>query len=229
MQAVVLADVPFEPDVDGLLSGLRMGPGDEDAATVERLAGEASRVARPQGVYRVAYVEGREAHSVTVEGVTLRSRVLRVNLEGVYRVFPYVATCGRELDAWSHGLADALERYWADTIKEAALRAALQAVEEHIRTHHEQSGTASMSPGSLEDWPLTEQRPLFDLVGDPTGAIGVELTDSYLMVPTKSVSGIRFVSEHGFQSCQLCPREGCPGRRAAYDEHLLRTKYVPPG
>jgi hypothetical protein len=229
MQAVVLADVRFGPDVDGLLSRLRIAPGDEDAATVERLAAEAADLGRPRGVYRVAYVEDREADSITVEGVTLRSRVLRVNLEGVYRVFPYVATCGRELDDWSDGLADTFERYWADTIKEGALRAALQAVEEHIRAHHEESGTASMSPGSLEDWPLTEQRPLFELVGDPTEAIGVELTDSYLMVPTKSVSGIRFVSEHGFQSCQLCPREGCPGRRAAYDEHLLRTKYAPPG
>ena len=45
-----------------------------------------------------------------------------------------------------------------------------------------------MNPGSLADWPMREQRPLFGLLGDTDAAIGVELMESYLMRPTKSVS-----------------------------------------
>lgn len=39
------------------------------------------------------------------------------------------------------------------------------------------------------DWPLTQQQPLFTLLGDPEASIGVQLTDSLLMIPNKSLSG----------------------------------------
>jgi hypothetical protein len=42
------------------------------------------------------------------------------------------------------------------------------------------------------------------------------LTDSLLMVPRKSISGILFPSEEGFVACQLCERERCPGRKAPF-------------
>ena len=55
--------------------------------------------------------------------------------------------------------------------------------------------------------------------------IGVELTNSFLMVPSKSVSGIYFPTEIKFESCKLCPGEGCPGRQAPYDKNLLQAYY----
>ena len=82
-----------------------------------------------------------------------------------------------------------------------------------------------MNPGSLADWPLSEQRVLFALLGDTQDAIGVQLTSSLLMVPTKSVSGIIYPTAETFASCQLCPRRGCPNRRAAYDPQLFEQKY----
>ena len=82
-----------------------------------------------------------------------------------------------------------------------------------------------MSPGRLVNWPLSEQAALFTLLGDPHEAIGVHLTDSYLMVPTKSVSGVRFPTEQSFESCQLCPRERCHGRKAPYDSGLYDREY----
>jgi hypothetical protein len=76
---------------------------------------------------------------------------------------------------------------------------------------------SSMSPGSLEDWPITEQTKLFSIFGDTERLIGVRLTDSMLMVPRKSISGILFPSEEGFVACQLCGRQRCPGRKAPYN------------
>ncbi len=84
-----------------------------------------------------------------------------------------------------------------------------------------------MNPGSLDDWPLAEQRQLFSVFGDVKKLIGVELTDSFLMVPIKSVSGVVFPTEHRFESCQLCQREGCPNRRAKYDPRLWKKRYRP--
>ncbi len=82
-----------------------------------------------------------------------------------------------------------------------------------------------MNPGSLPDWPLPQQLPLFQLLGDVEGLIGVHLKESFLMVPTKTVSGIFFPTETRFESCQLCPREDCPGRRAPYDAALFQSRY----
>jgi hypothetical protein len=82
-----------------------------------------------------------------------------------------------------------------------------------------------MSPGRVPYWPLTQQRPLFELLGNPKDTVGVRLTQSCLMVPNKSVSGIRFPTEESFETCQLCPREGCPGRKAPYDSGLYDRRY----
>ncbi|MDI7274483.1 MAG: vitamin B12 dependent-methionine synthase activation domain-containing protein [Anaerolineae bacterium] len=225
MDRIVLDDVRFDLDVPRLIERLHLEEGSEDAERVRVLAAEAQGLARPKALYGVAYIEERGDDFVVVDGVKLTSRVLRVNLEGTHRVFPYVATCGRELEEWSSPIDDVLESFWASAIKEAALRSAIAAMGEDLERRLQPGPTSDMNPGSLADWPMSEQRQLFTLAGDPQGAIGVELTDSYLMVPIKSVSGLRFPTETRFQSCQLCPREKCPGRRAPYDSELWRTRY----
>ena len=94
-----------------------------------------------------------------------------------------------------------------------------------IRGRYLLKKTALMTPGSLEDWPIQEQKPLFSILGDVEKAVGVRVTESLMMIPAHSVSGIFFPTEVSFESCQLCPRENCPGRRAPYDERLYDDKY----
>jgi hypothetical protein len=98
-------------------------------------------------------------------------------------------------------------------------------MEEHLTSLYEPGKLSRMSPGSLADWPIQEQRPLFKILGNTEKMIGVHLTESLLMVPTKSVSGIRFPTEESFESCQLCPREECPNRRAPYEADLYNQRY----
>jgi hypothetical protein len=88
-----------------------------------------------------------------------------------------------------------------------------------------------MAPGAGagDDWPITQQMGLFSLFGGREKVeelIGVRLTDTYLMVPIKSVSGLFFPTEVRFESCQICPREHCQGRRAAYSPEMAK-KYHP--
>lgn len=226
MDSVTLDDIAFEVDAEALLRRLHV---EENSLADEarQLALRAQEIARPKALYKAAFVESRGDDHVVLDGLTLTSRVLQVNLEGVHRVFPYVATCGTELEAWSDALKDPVHRYWADTIKRMALRAAGRALEQHLVERYRPGRTSAMSPGSLEDWPIQQQRSVFELLGDPEKAIGVRLSDSFLMIPTKSVSGIRFPTEENFESCQLCPRQGCPGRRAPYDEGLYERRYRP--
>ena len=225
MDSFVLDNVPFQIDTGQLYKNLRIKEGSELVARLNHLVDEAQAIGRPKASYRVAFIESRGDDQVIIDGVMLTSRVLRVNLEKAHRVFPYVATCGLELEDWSSTINDMLEKYWADVIKEMALRVAFKHLNEHLIGHFQPGKISRMNPGSLPDWPLPEQQQLFALLGGGPASIGIKLTDSFLMVPIKSVSGIWFPNEESFESCRLCPREKCPGRRAPYDPDLYDRKY----
>jgi hypothetical protein len=229
MKSVILDNIPFEPDIDLLTKKLRTRKGSSHSDRLKSLAREAQTVAKPKALYRMAFIESKGDDWVHIDGVKLTSRVLRVNLEQAHRVFLYVATCGTELEDWSNGLNDMLERFWADEIKLMALRSVTAALNAHLDERFRPGPVSRMSPGSLGDWPLREQRPLFELLGNPKETIGVELSKRLLMMPTKSVSGIQFPTADNFESCQLCPREDCPGRRAPHDDGLYDRKYRPQG
>lgn len=225
MNATRLDDIPFQIDGDTLARSLHIEGQPHYLERFTHLANAARAVARPKALYGVAYIESKGRDHVVIDGVTLTSRVLRVNLEEAHRVFPFVATCGAELEAWARSIDDMLERFWADTIMEGVLRAAIEGMEAHLAQHLQPGQTAAMNPGSLEDWPLEQQRGLFQLLGNPCEAIGVELTENCLMVPIKSVSGLRFPLDLKYENCQLCPRGPCPGRRAPYDPDLYARRY----
>lgn len=216
MSYEILDKIPFTPRLGLLQKHLRMTPGDDFESELKELLAGAVAVARPKAIYRLVPVQERQQNSVTLGDKKIESQVMHVNLANTNRVFAYVASCGREIEEWSRQITDPLQSYWADCIQEFALRAAMDYLRKHLIEKYELKHTNAMSPGSLEDWPIQMQRPLFDLLGTPVDEIGVELTESFLMLPHKSISGIRFESESRFESCELCPREDCPSRRKKY-------------
>ena len=105
------------------------------------------------------------------------------------------------------------------------LNSAVSFLERYIAEHHNTGNLSIMTPGSLKDWPIEEQRPLFTILGDTVNTIGVHVTESLVMFPTHSISGIMFPTEIRFESCQLCPRKKCSGRRAPYDKDMYERRY----
>ncbi len=204
---------------------MHVRPGSSSSGELEQLLAEACRIARPRAMYRMAAITGRGEDWVEVEGRRFDSRVLSVNLAGAQRVFAYLATCGPELQQWADGIGDMLQRFWAEAIKEAALFCAVRALETDLDLRYRPGKTATMSPGSLKNWPIEQQPILFDLFETRQEQIGVRLTSSMLMVPTKTVSGMRYPTEVSFASCQLCPRDNCPNRRAPYEPELYESRY----
>jgi hypothetical protein len=225
MQAVVLADIPAQLNLDELRQRLHVAEGTLQARELAGLVREAESVAQPKALTGLAGVDQHGEECVVVDGVRFASRVLAVNLSQAYRVFPYLATCGVELDAWAAGFDDMLYRFWSDAIREATLRLAMAAVGDYLERTYAPGNLARMSPGSLTDWPIEQQLPLFSLLGDTQAQVGVHLTPGLLMVPSKSVSGIRYPTAESFESCMLCPREGCPNRRAPRDPLLYEQRY----
>jgi hypothetical protein len=225
VEVTVLDQVPAQWSSEDLQRRLHIRPESPQARELAGLIDEAAEIAHPKALGGIAYVEERGDDYVVVDGVRFTSRVLAVNLAETHRVFPYVATCGVELEEWAAGFDDPLQRFWSEAIRDAAMRCALQAIFAHTDAIYQPGETSRMNPGSLADWPIEEQVPLFRLLGDPEAKIGVQLTPSMLMVPSKSVSGIRFGAAGTFESCMLCPRPICPNRRAPYDPTLYEQRY----
>ena len=221
----VLDSIPFKLDIEVVLKKLSLRKENKYVErSVQELIEVVRPIAKPKAIYEVCYVENKEEDSLEIGGITFASRVLRVNLDKVERVFPYIATCGTELDKVAVPSDDFLKYYCLDAIKEIALRSALSYLGEYLTRNYALGQMSRISPGagSVEDWPLTQQRELFSIFGKLESLIGVRLTKNFLMVPLKSVSGIYFPTEIKFESCQLCPREACSGRRAPYDPNLVK-------
>ena len=217
-----LTDIPFEFEAERLLHRAHVRCGSDDERDFRQLLDRARRVARPKAGYREAFIDAKGEDRVTIDGITFTSVILRRNLDPVERVFPFVATCGRELDEVAPAGSDLVKAFWWDLIKAEILAAAMKRLAEHLDRRFLLPRAATMHPGSgdADVWPIEQQKELFALLGNVREEIGVELTDSCLMVPNKTVSGIRFATAKDFHSCQVCRRQECPGRSAAFDESL---------
>ena len=221
-----ITKIPFELDEKSLMEKVHVEPGSDDAREFAVLLEKARAIANPKVVYAERFIDAKgKDDAVTIGGITFRSRTLRRNLDKAERVFAYVATCGRELDGIPLPKGDMLTEFWHDAIKMAVLRAAIQHLSDHLARRYRLGKTASMSPGSgdADTWPIQQQAELFALlggIGEVRERSGVELTDSSLMIPNKSVSGIHFPTATDFRSCQVCHRKECPSRGAPFDEKL---------
>jgi hypothetical protein len=209
--------IPFSFDAQLLCRGLRVKPGSRHAGRLDELAHQAQDLARPKAAYVVPEPPVVDVEMVAIEGVGFKSRLLSDNLKHTRALFPFLATCGREIESWARQLTNPMEAFWADTLMTLALAEAVKALEQRLAPECGTHPLSCMNPGSLADWPLTEQRPLFELMGAAPATMGMDLSPECLITPLKSVSGIYFLAEDQFINCRLCPREHCPGRRAPRD------------
>jgi len=220
-----IINIPFELNIKSLAKTGRLEIGTGDAMEFEDLVNKARLVARPKALYKECFVEKKGRDTVTIDKVTFTSRVLRMNLDKVERVFAYVATCGHEVDRIEIPQDNYLKKFWLDTIKAALLGFSIGYLNKLLDRRYKLDKTSHMNPGSGDAniWPIEQQRELFSLFGNVEDLIGVSLTDSCLMIPNKSVSGICFPTEINFQSCQVCHRKKCPSRRAPFDMALWKS------
>ena len=223
----VLEHISFELDINAVMSKLRIDERSEDAKHLQDFLEEITPIAKPKAIYDVSYVEDRGYDTVTIGAVTFTSRALRVMLEKVERVFPHIATCGLELDEINLAPDDFVKRFWLDTVKTVALSCSITHFNDCLKRKYALGQSSAMSPGAADKdiWPIEQQRELFSIFPEVDDLIGVRLTESCLMTPNKSVSGIRFPTEIDFKSCQLCRRENCPSRRAPFDKNMRESLF----
>lgn len=192
---------------------------EETRGELEAVLCMAEKIAAPTVLFAVSPMR-QTPDGLYVGGVRVDAEPVTERLGGKQRCFPFLATCGEALEEFSRAHAqDPLEEYWLEEIKKYCLRRAAGDFFVSLRENFHPGGhLTTLNPGSLPGWPLSGQRELFDILGgvdfvrEQTGCV---YTEDYLMLPTKSWSGIAFESDGFFENCQYCPLEHCRERRAA--------------
>ncbi len=220
MQDLIFTDFKVSYDFAYLKERLRIKNGSGAEDKLRELLKIAEPISAPKAVVRVVKPELIDEDKVKCGETIFRSGLLNQQLGGEDSLaLAFVATCGRELDAWAQALTGIMEQFMAEEIMINCLRQGRDQLEERIRESYGFEVISDMNPGSLPThWPIYEQKPLFEFLGELPGKIEVELLPSFLMSPPKTVSGIYFPTREKFHNCQLCTKKNCPSRKAPYQD-----------
>ncbi|MFH2041564.1 MAG: vitamin B12 dependent-methionine synthase activation domain-containing protein [Acidobacteriota bacterium] len=219
----VIENIPIRMKPADIRKKMRLPEKYAERGEVDRFVAEVLPLLQPRAVYELEEITHKNDLGIQVGRILFNSRVLARNVRDAERVFPFILTIGDRLEKKAAEEDDLLCQYVLEGIGDLALHAVDRYVKETVCRMHGITRLSSMSPGSLSDWPIEEQKPLFSLLKQGSGVIGVRLTDNLLMLPRKSLSGIYFSTKREFFSCRLCPRENCPGRLAPYDDELKKS------
>ena len=133
----VLDSIPVELSLETVLKKLRIRNMNREVENdIQELLDQSHSVVKPKALHEVSSVSNRDGDSLEIGGVRFTSRVLRINLDKVETVFPYVVTCGREIDAIEIQHHDITKYYFMDQIKEMVLRMALNYLHDHLKEKH---------------------------------------------------------------------------------------------
>ncbi|MBN1574576.1 MAG: hypothetical protein JW984_15370 [Deltaproteobacteria bacterium] len=220
----VLGDIKIDIDVNDVLKimgyrGERKAP-KRIAAAAEEAKDRCLDLVEPRSVYEVYDISGMGEGTVSLNGSRFRGKVLQRVLAGSRRAVVFVATLGGTIDGEVKRLIEGGDTFSAvmlDTFGSVALGVASVCIYKKIlELEGIPSGyglTPSFGPGECR-WDIREQRELFRLVN--AGSIGVTLTETCLMIPKKSRSGIMGLGPIDAIShaspCDLCDAKECPGR-----------------
>lgn len=131
----------------------------------------------------------------------------------------FICTCGKAFESYQQRLqrqGDMVRVFIADSLGSVIAEKCADQLERHLQTSIHKLGwhhTNRFSPGYC-GWHVSQQQLLFPLFQGNT--CGVTLTESSLMLPIKSVSGIiglgKEVRRHEY-TCGLCDFKNCYKRR----------------
>ena len=164
---------------------------------------------------------GREQAVLTIAGMEICSKDLQKNLEDCKEVFLFAATLGPGPDLLIRR-ASAAQRMSDAVIYQAMSAEMIESYcDENCAQLREKAVAEGLylkprfSPG-YGDLPLTLQKDLLRILDAPK-KIGLTLTDSLLMMPSKSVTALigltrRPQPDHE-KDCVVCPKTDCAFRR----------------
>ena len=212
----IVLQIPVKFTLEEFAALCRIRPDSSAFEAVEEAYPLVRQYGAPKAVIRWANVDRVVGDETTIEGVTFQSRVVADKLRDLPRVFLSVITAG-------HGLEESGEfddDPFLDTYNAALIYYASKYTVGFMKERFGFDGSSTLDPGSLPDWPIRNNFPLFEIIGN-VEEIGASLNEKGYIDPWNSGSHIHF-SGNGYQNCSLCKNYDCVGRRAPFD----RAEYV---
>ena len=189
-------------------------------ALVTKCVERAQQFVRPSYSYVIGDIESVCGSQVMLEdGVTFQSNVLAQLLVRAEKAAVFVLTIGHHLEDKANQLARdglMLQATVLDAIGSQLTGRLADLVVDEIDDLARAQGFAisrRFSPGYC-DWDVSQQKMLFRVL--KSSCAGIELTDSCLMVPRKSLSGVIGIGYDDvakYNPCPACDRYCCVGRR----------------
>ncbi len=143
----------------------------------------------------------------------ITENIITTQLQHIEGSALFACTLGKQYDDWCRSFDDENDifyRYFADAIGSEIVEAAVDWLEGQINLEVEKLELKCANryrPGYCE-WNVSDQHKLFSFF--PDNFCGIEITDSALMTPIKSVSGIIGLGENVKKkayTCNICTME----------------------
>lgn len=197
-------------------------PDNSTQKLIEGCVAELKEVANPKSIWQIFNLEIIPHDNILqFVDMTVSSRNLTKNLTGCHQVILFAATLGSQVDVL-------LKRYSLLQVSKAVvMQAAAAAMIEgycdtlngELKDEFKARGLylrPRFSPG-YGDFSLEHQSEILAILDAPK-KIGLTLTDSYIMTPSKSVTAIIGVSETNTtchaSGCEVCEKTDCAYRRS---------------
>lgn len=187
----------MEVDRAEVLRYMRMGGAEPDAVLADRLARverEVLAACRPASYWRLEQLSfGPEPGDLRIGPLSVRSCALARTLRGCRHAFLFCATLGAGVDALlrRYSQTSGADALMAQAVATAAVESYCDDCRARLLAEPAVAGETlrmRFSPG-YGDLPLETQRPLLQVL-DSARRAGIVLTETLLMVPSKSVSAV---------------------------------------
>lgn len=138
-------------------------------------------------------------------------KIVKSQLNRIEKVAIFVTTIGKEIENWIKELNDkgeVLLSYLADITASESVENVADILHDYLRGKMKNLGlnvTNRYSPGYC-NWSVSEQHKLFSLL--PENFCDIKLTDTALMIPIKSISGIIGIGKNAKWKEYQCDRCG---------------------
>ena len=172
----------------------------------------------PRGVYNLKEIVSFSGESILIEG-NISFNTAKIGsylIKCCDQIAVFLLTIGHDLEKEVDklmGQGEFLSALILDALGSEAVDTAANHFKELIRgSQNERGVTPRFSPGCC-DWKLSDQSSIFKLLD--SSKLGVELTESYMMIPRKSISGVVGLGriEKTIKEpipCQFCSNRDCP-------------------
>jgi hypothetical protein len=182
---------------------------------------ELERLADKKSIYRIFELSLKDENELKIGNVEIYSRNLRTNLKDCKQVVLFAATLGTEVDRLIRKMqvVDMAKAVVMQACAATLLEEYCDELQQKIAEHMQEQGKyirPRFSPG-YGDFSIQHQKAVLAML-EASKRIGVTMTDSYMLTPTKSVTAVIGISDTQTEcksnTCEECDKTDCTYRRS---------------